>query len=727
MKKILYPLISLLFFVLILFTIILSTIGFETDKFNNLIIKKINQTQNNINLKISTIKFKLDIKEISLFVETISPQINYRKADVPTKYIRAYVDFFSLIKSNPKIKKINLVFNQIDIIELKKISATFKPSNLTSFINNKIKQGKFNTEIEIYLDNDNLLDNFIAKGSVTNFKTEVVNNMDLEKTSFSFFADKTDVLIKKISGEAGPINLEEGDLKLKLSPEIEIESNFKTTIRYNKKLKKYSNLIKDLDFAKDITNLEADLNNSFSINLDKTYKVKKYNFQSEGLILKSNLGFKKPLKNNFLNDEINQLSLINSKIKTNFSFKKNTTSISGKYLLNGKNPLLFNLENTIDKDLLKLKLNTEYRNPLELEIINYKKPTKLIANLFLNLEKQKNKIKINELNLTEGNNLISVKGLKLSDEKFLSLKKILVKTYDAGKKNNDFSISYGKKISIQGTHFDATNLPKFFKKKSQKNIIFSINKEIEVDFDNIAAPLSKKLKNFKLIGKIQKGKFTKISSKGDFGNNNFLDITMKKDQNSEKKYLEIFSDLPGPILSEYDFFKGLTGGKLLYSSIINKENYSSKLKIENFKVINAPGMVKLLSLADLGGLADLSVGEGLSFDTLEINMEKKKELLKLNEILALGPSISVLMEGYQDQDITSLKGTLIPAKTLNKVISKIPVIGDIIIPKEVGEGLFGISFKMKGPPGKIKTSINPIRTVTPRFIQKIIEKNKNSK
>tara|TARA_Y100000389_G_scaffold35773_1_gene30405 strand:- start:495 stop:1103 length:609 start_codon:yes stop_codon:yes gene_type:complete len=202
---------------------------------------------------------------------------------------------------------------------------------------------------------------------------------------------------------------------------------------------------------------------------------------------------------------------------------------------------------------------------------------------------------------------------------------------------------------------------------------------------------------------------------------------MKKDQKSEKKYLEIFSDLPGPILSEYDFFKGLTGGKLLYSSIIYEDKYSSKLKIENFKVINAPGMVRLLSLADLGGLADLSEGEGLSFDTLEINMEKNKETLKLNEILALGPSVSVLMEGYQNSDITSLRGTLVPAKTLNKVISKIPVIGDIIIPKEVGEGLFGISFKMKGTRGKIKTSINPIRTVTPRFIQKIIEKNKNSK
>ena len=109
-------------------------------------------------------------------------------------------------------------------------------------------------------------------------------------------------------------------------------------------------------------------------------------------------------------------------------------------------------------------------------------------------------------------------------------------------------------------------------------------------------------------------------------------------------------------------------------------------------------------------------------------MEKNENFLKLSEILALGPSISVLMEGYKDENgITSIRGTLVPAKTLNKMIAKIPLIGNIIIPKEVGEGLFGISFKMKGPTGKIKTSINPIRTLTPRFIQKIIDKNKGTK
>ena len=135
-----------------------------------------------------------------------------------------------------------------------------------------------------------------------------------------------------------------------------------------------------------------------------------------------------------------------------------------------------------------------------------------------------------------------------------------------------------------------------------------------------------------------------------------------------------------------------------------------------------------MSLADLGGLADLAEGEGLTFDILEIEMEKNKNYLKLNEILALGPSMSVIMEGYQDESgLTSLRGTLVPAKTLNKMISKIPVIGDIVIPKDVGEGLFGVSFKIKGPRGKVKTTINPIRTLTPRFIQKIIDKNKETK
>ena len=59
-------------------------------------------------------------------------------------------------------------------------------------------------------------------------------------------------------------------------------------------------------------------------------------------------------------------------------------------------------------------------------------------------------------------------------------------------------------------------------------------------------------------------------------------MALKKDNNSEKRYLEIYSDLSRPLLTEYSFFKGLTGGKLLYTSLIDGSKSNSKLKIESF-------------------------------------------------------------------------------------------------------------------------------------------------
>ena len=348
MKKFFFNLILLIFFILILSITILATIGIETNRFNYLISKKINETNNNVNLKLNTVKFKIDTKEISLFLETNNPKINYREIIIPTKNIKVYIDFMSLIKSKPKIEKINLTLNQLDAEQLKKISSTLKPSNFTSFVQNKIKKGKLNAELEVYLDENNFFENFIARGLVSNLKTEIIDNINLQDISFSFFADKTDVLIKKISGETGPIKIKDGDLKLKLFPEISLESNFKTNIQYTNKSLNYKNLISNFKYAENIVSLEADLDNRFLINLDKTYKVKKYNYKNNGKITKANLDFNKPLEVNFLEEKINHLSLINSEIKTNFSSKGNNTVISGKYSLNKSDFLLFNLDNIIN-------------------------------------------------------------------------------------------------------------------------------------------------------------------------------------------------------------------------------------------------------------------------------------------------------------------------------------------------------------------------------------------
>ena len=77
-------------------------------------------------------------------------------------------------------------------------------------------------------------------------------------------------------------------------------------------------------------------------------------------------------------------------------------------------------------------------------------------------------------------------------------------------------------------------------------------------------------------------------------------------------------------------------------------------------------------------------------------------------------------------DLISLRGTLVPATTINKSIASIPLIGDLLIGKKAGEGVFGVSFKVKGPPKKLETTVNPLKTLTPRFITRTLEKIKKN-
>lgn len=727
MKKIISGLFLTIITSLIILIFVLSTIGIKTNKFNKLISYKISQINSNINLKLNKIIFKLDIKELSLFLETTKSQINYGNIKIPTKNIKVYINFISIINLEPKIKKINLILNKLDIVELKKLSPIFKPSNYINFLNNNLETGYLNLDLEVYLNENNLLYDFIARGSVSNLKANIFDDINLKKFKFNFIGDKTDFLIKNIFGETSFFTIKEGDVRVELLPEISIKSNFKSSINYKDNIINYKNKFNNFKFVNSIKSFTADLNNIISINFDKTYKIKKYNYQGIGKIDKVSFDFEKPIKAPFSKYKINHLSLNTSNVRTNFSKGKMDMVLSGEYSLNKGSFLNFNLENYFKKDSLNLKLNADYSAPIYLEPINYIKKKDIVANLFVDLNKNKNNIQIKKINFSKGNDYISFNNLNIKNDKLLSFKKVSVNTSKDGKKNNEFSILNNKKIIITGSTFDASKLSKILKKDNSKNVFSSFNKDIQIELKNVIAPLSENLKNFTLIGKIENGKFSKISSKGDYGNNNFLDIKLEKNKKTKQKTLEIYSDLTHPLLADYSFFNGLRGGKLLFYSVVGDKTSNSKLKIENFKVIKAPGVVKLLSLADLNGLADLAEGEGISFDTLEISMSKKDDLLKLNEIVALGSSISVLMEGYQSKDLTSIRGTLVPAKALNKLISKIPVIGDLVIPKEAGEGLFGISFKMKGPPGKIKTTINPIKTLTPRFIQKIIDKKKQSK
>ena len=231
---------------------------------------------------------------------------------------------------------------------------------------------------------------------------------------------------------------------------------------------------------------------------------------------------------------------------------------------------------------------------------------------------KKDVIDFKKIEFKEDKNLIVLENIKIKKKNLASFKKLKVKTFIDNKPNNDFEINFGKKIIIKGKKYDSENLEKILSKRNDTKFFKNISKDVEININSVLTPLSKEIFKFRLIGTIEKGKFVKISSKGDFGNDKFLDISMKSDKKNKKKYLEVYSDLPQPLLSNYNFFNGVSGGVLVFSSILEDEKSISKLTIENFKIVNAPAVVKLLSIADFGGLADLREGEGLSFDKLEL-------------------------------------------------------------------------------------------------------------
>ena len=121
MKKIFITTSAILFLLLALLAVILSTIGIETDKFNKFISDKTIESNRNVSLKLNKIRFKFDVKDFNLFLETENPKLLYKNLLIPIQNIKVYLDFYSLIKSKSKISKIYISSEEVNIDQLKNI------------------------------------------------------------------------------------------------------------------------------------------------------------------------------------------------------------------------------------------------------------------------------------------------------------------------------------------------------------------------------------------------------------------------------------------------------------------------------------------------------------------------------------------------------------------------------------------------------------------------------
>ena len=451
------------------------------------------------------------------------------------------------------------------------------------------------------------------------------------------------------------------------------------------------------------------------------------NVNLENLNLKKN----KNLQNIFpkINDEI-----ILSDQKINIEYKNKNLLVSGKgkikldkvfedidYIISQKNEITnFNLNLSLTKTKFKL-------TPL-----NYKKKknSKFLFNIKGNYQGNK-KIIVNNFSILEDKHKIILKNLVLGKNKLIiQVEEIVFDYIDTENKINKFTIKMLDKYNyeLNGLFYNANTLitkllsseDNFVKKIFKNNISLNLNIE-EVFIDQLYF-----IKNLEGNLFMKNNKVNSANFSANFKNKDNIKFTIKTDDIGNKT-TTLSSSWAKPLVNRYKFIKGFDEGNLDFVSYKKDGISKSKLIIDNFKVKEIPALAKLLSLASLTGIADLLTGEGLRFTDFEMNFTNEKNLMRINELYAIGPSISILLEGYVEKDkLLSLRGTLVPATTINRTISSIPIIGDFLVGKKAGEGVFGVSFKIKGPPKDLETTVNPIKTLTPRFITRTLEKIKKN-
>ena len=131
-------------------------------------------------------------------------------------------------------------------------------------------------------------------------------------------------------------------------------------------------------------------------------------------------------------------------------------------------------------------------------------------------------------------------------------------------------------------------------------------------------------------------------------------------------------------------------------------------------------LTKILSVASLTGALDILEGKGIFFNEAYLKYKLVNDEFKILECYGTGPSLGFVIEGIIRKDeFVSLNGSLAPANTINNIVREIPVVGKILTGKK-GDGIFGASFKIKGK-DNLKVEVNPIKTLTPRFIQRFLK------
>ena len=726
--KIIFKLIISMFVILIITITYLSIFGIETDRFNTQIKNKIKNIDNKTEIKLDQIKLVLEPFKFKINIKTLGTKLKNQGGIIEIESLKTHISLKTLLKNKLSIENLEVSTKSIEINNLISFIRFFYNTPELFILEKVIKNGYLIADIKLEFDSDGKIkDNYIIKGILRETKLSILKKYDFQKLNLIFRFKKNDLLLNDIAFSINDQNLISENISIKKEKDDFLISGKLNNEELDINERNLNIFIKPFFPKIDFTKLRFSSNNDFSFKINKKIEFKDFVLNSDVLIDEILIINKLDLKDFF--SKINK-DIYLSKHKLSIRYANQDLSIKGKgnVLLQEVNDII---NYSINKNSNILNFETLLRldnNSLNIDFLNYQKKdnNKTLIKLEGAIQNE-DLIFIKLFSINEKKNKINFENFHLnSNFEITKLGSINLDYIDRENKNNLVKL-YSKKDKhyLDGTFFNANKLINNLLFSDKNSNFININNRININIDKIYIDNEYDLSNFTGNIFFENKEITKANLVGTFTNDKRFEFTVTT--KGKNKITTLFMDRAEPVVKRYKFIKGFNEGILdFYSSKVGKIS-DSTLKIYDFKLKELPVLTKILTLASLQGVADILSGEGIRFDDFEMNFKNEGRTMTINEIYAIGPAISILMDGYVEKDKTlSLRGTLVPATTINKFIGSIPVLGKLLVGTKTGEGVFGVSFKIKGPPKNLVTSVNPIKTLTPRFITRTLEKIKKN-
>jgi len=728
---------KILILILILFLLFIgyfAYFGFTTSKFNSIIKDQIKKQNSDLDIDLKKVKLHLDLKNISIKIKTKNPKIILNNSnDIELKEISSSILLSSYVQNKFAIKNLSIRSKNNEISSYINFYRLTNNSIQLILLNQFVKSGMAQINADLNFDDSGKIkSNYNLTGKILNAKLQILNNKNIKELNFNFSIKDNDYKFEKILFRFNKINFNSEFLNIqKKNDKFFVKGNLK-----NKKNKINNDLIllifndnlENFDFS----NTKFDSISEFTFDLSKKFKIRNLKVDSklnlDELILKNDLYKIK----NYIKNYNNFINLKENKLHIKYSKQKILIDGSSEFYIvdNFKNLIKFQIEKSKNKTNFETFLNLENLH-LIAEDISYNKIKNDNAILQIKGFKNKKKLFFRNINYKENNNKIEINNLEINNNKILNIDEVRFDYFTKNNFKNQITlIKKNNNYELTGKSFDSIKLiENISNSETDKNffeIFKNLNSKIKIVISEVKLDDKSTVNNLNGNLEIKNSKIFDLNLNSNFSDNEKLFVSAKT-QKDNSIVTTFYSDRAKPFVKKYKFIKGFEGGNLDFSSTKINNVSKSKLIIDNFKVQEVPVLAKILTLASLQGIADLLTGEGVRFTDFEMIYSNKDNVMTIDEIYAIGPAISIMMEGYVESNkLVSLRGTLVPATTINRTISSIPLLGDLLVGKKVGEGVFGVSFKIKGPPKNLKTKVNPIKTLTPRFITRTIEKIKKN-